>query len=128
MYSVNTTAGCSGGTCTITPEYSLSPGAFYEWQVRGYNDAGTGPWSAIGAYEIQYADGSTQVVPLVTGLTCDDWTSPPAASSVVCGLRGKPWHLNVLGVELRPVEMKKIIFRDYGTPAAPLLAAVTVER
>ncbi len=104
--------------------------AYFLGNVTGWgaSDAGTGPWGAVGAYEIQYADGLMQVVPLVTGATCEDWTSPPAAPNVFCGLRGKPWHLNVLGVELRPIEMKKIVFRDYGTPAAPLLAAVTIER
>ena len=43
------------------------------------------------------------------------------------GLRGDPWHLSVLGVELRPVPVDRIIFRDLGTPAAPVLAAVTLE-
>jgi hypothetical protein len=112
------------------PAKGTAKRAYFLGNVTGWgpDDAGTGEWSAVGAYEIHYADGATQVIPLLTGVTCEDWTSPPAAPSVFCGLRGKPWHLNVLGVELRPVELKKIAFRDYGTPAAPLLVAVTIER
>ena len=34
----------------------------------------------------------------------------------------------VLGVALRPVLVERIVFRDLGTPAAPVLAAVTLER
>ena len=78
-------------------------------------------------YEIHYADGQQQIVPLVTGRTADDWIGAPEAEEVAVGLRGDPWHLNVLGVALRPVAVEKIVFRDLGTPAAPLLVAVTLE-
>jgi len=44
------------------------------------------------------------------------------------GLKGDPWHLNVLGVQLRAVEVEKIVFEDMGTPAAPVLVAVTMEQ
>jgi len=98
--------------------------------VHGWapSDAGTGPTGAVAEYVIHYADGSTQTVPLVTGRTIEEWTSPPTASEVWCGLRGDPWHLNVLGVALRPVEVTKLVFRDLGTPAAPVLVAVTLAR
>jgi hypothetical protein len=46
----------------------------------------------------------------------------------VVGLKGDPWHLNVLGVTLRPAPVAKVVFRDLGTPAAPVLAAVTIEQ
>jgi hypothetical protein len=94
----------------------------------GPGDAGTGEFGAVSTYEIQYEDGQTQIVPLITGITCDDWTSAPEASSVFCGLQGKSWHLYVLGVDLRPKPVKQIVFRDLGTPAAPVLAAMTIER
>jgi hypothetical protein len=67
-------------------------------------------------------------VPLITGNTADDWALPPEAEEVFVGLRGEPWHLNVLGVKLRPVTIEKIIFRDLGTPAAPVLVAVTLDQ
>ena len=79
-------------------------------------------------YVIHYADGQTQTVPLVTGRTADEWAMPPEADEVAVGFRGEPWHLNVLGVTLRPVAVEKIVFRDLGTPAAPVLAAVTLEK
>ena len=47
---------------------------------------------------------------------------------VLASLDGDPWHLNVLGVTLRNGAVEKIIFRDLGTVAAPLLAAVTLEK
>ncbi len=78
-------------------------------------------------YAIRYTDGTEQVVPLIAGRTTDDWASPPEAVEAFAGLRGDPWHLSVLGVELRPVPVDRIIFRDLGTPAAPVLAAVTLE-
>jgi len=34
----------------------------------------------------------------------------------------------VLAVRLRPLKLARIIFRDAGTPASPLLAAVTIEQ
>jgi hypothetical protein len=33
-----------------------------------------------------------------------------------------------LGIELRPVRVEKVVFRDLGTPASPVLVAVTLER
>lgn len=94
----------------------------------GANDAGAGPWGAVAVYEIRYIDGQVQEVPLITGRTAEDWTHAYEAIDVYRGLEGDPWHLNVLGVELRPVGIKEIVFRDLGTVAAPLLAAVTLEK
>lgn len=78
-------------------------------------------------YVICYADGQRQTVPLVTGRTIDEWTASPSADEVTAGLRGEPWHLNVLGVELRDAPIEAVLFRDLDTPAAPVLAAVTIE-
>lgn len=100
-------------------------GAVHGW---GPADPGTGPFGALAEYVIHYADGQQQVVPLVAGRTSDDWCSAPEADEVCLGLSGDPWHLNVLGVELRPVVVEKVIFRDLGTPSAPLLAAITLEK
>ena len=102
---------------------------FFLGNVHGWNsrDAGTGPWGAVAEYVIRYADGKEQIVPLITGRTIDEWTGSPDAQDVFAGLQGEPWHLNVLGVEVRPVSIDKVIFRDLGTPAAPVLAAVTLE-
>jgi hypothetical protein len=67
-------------------------------------------------------------VPLITGRTIDEWTASPEAEEVLLGPRGKTWHLNVIGTTLRPVKVEKITFRDLDTPAAPVLAAVTLEK
>jgi hypothetical protein len=103
---------------------------FFLGNVHGWSpdDQGTGDWGAVAEYVIQYADGEKQIVPLITGNTADDWALPPEAEEVFVGLRGEPWHLNVLGVKLRPVTINKIIFRDLGTPAAPVLVAVTLDQ
>ena len=98
--------------------------------VHGWaqGDAGMGDWGAVAEYVIHYADGQTQTVPVITGRTAEDWTLPPTATEAICGLKGDPWHLNVIGVSLRPVRVEKVVFRDLGTPAAPVLAAMTMEK
>ena len=103
---------------------------FFLGNVHGWSpdDEGVGDAGAIAEYVIHYADGQIQTVPLIPHRTTDDWTSPPTASEVHAGLRGDPWHLNVLGVSLRSVAIEKIIFRDLGTPSAPVLVAVTLEK
>ena len=103
---------------------------FFLGNVHGWDshDPGVGPWGAVAEYVIHYADGEQQVVPLVTGRTADEWAAPPEAEEVFSGLKGTPWHLNVLGVAVRPVPIQKIVFRDLDTPAAPVLAAVTLEQ
>ncbi len=103
---------------------------FFLGNIHGWSpdDPGAGPWGAVAQYVICYADGQRQVVPLITGRTADEWTAAPSAAEVAAGLRGDPWHLNVLGVTLRPVVVQKILFCDLGTPAAPVLVAVTVEK
>ncbi len=35
---------CQDGTCSVTFDFTVSNGS-YEWQVRGYNDAGNGDWT-----------------------------------------------------------------------------------
>ncbi|MBN2474496.1 MAG: hypothetical protein JXB62_07800 [Pirellulales bacterium] len=99
-------------------------GNVHGWESQ---DAGIGPWGAVAEYVIHYTDGAKQTVPLVTGRTADDWAMPPEADEGAVGFAGDPWHLNVLGVTLRPVPIEKILFRDLGTPAAPVLAAATLE-
>ena len=103
---------------------------FFLGNVHGWGsqDQGTGEWGAVAEYVVQYADGQEQIVPLVTGRTAEDWTAKPQAENVFAGPTGDSWHLNVLGVTLREVPVKKIIFRDLDTPAAPVLVAVTLER
>ena len=103
---------------------------FFLGNVHGWSSRspGVGEWGAVAEYVIHYADGQTQIVPVITGRTADDWTVAPSASEVFPGLRGEPWHLNAVGVALRPVRVDRIVFRDLGTPAAPVLAAVTLER
>ena len=98
--------------------------------VHGWDpsDAGTGPWGAVAEYRIEYADGQVQTLPLITGRTIDDWASGPEATEVFLGPRGDPWHLNLLGVTLRPVPISRIVFRGLGTQAAPVLVAATLER
>lgn len=103
---------------------------FFLGNVHGWSpdDPGTGEWGAVAEYVIQYTDGEKQTIPLITSTTADDWASPPEAEEVFVGLKGDPWHLNVLGVKLREVIIDKVIFRDLGTPAAPVLVAVTLEQ
>jgi len=103
---------------------------FFLGNVHGWSsqDPGTGPWGAVAEYQILYEDGERQTVPLITGRTIDEWAARPEAEEVVVGARGRPWHLNVLGVKLRNVVIEAIIFRDLGTPAAPVLAAITLEK
>ena len=103
---------------------------FFLGNVHGWgvSDAGAGEWGAVAEYVIHYADGKTQTLPVITGRTAEDWTLAPQATEAHCGLRGTTWHLNVLGVALRPVRIDKIVFRDTGSPAAPVLVAVTLER
>ncbi|MEN6578498.1 MAG: hypothetical protein ABFD90_19290, partial [Phycisphaerales bacterium] len=102
---------------------------FFLGNVHGWSaqDAGTGEWGAVAEYVIRYADGHEQIVPLITGRTADDWAQPPEAEEAFVGLQGDPWHLNVLGVELRDVPVEAIQLRDLGTPAAPVLVAVTLQ-
>ena len=103
---------------------------FFLGNVHGWGsqDQGTGPWDAVAEYAIRYTDGEEQIVPMITGRTAEDWTLKPKAPEVFAGLQGDPWHLNVLGVSLRPVPIREIIFRDLGTVAAPVLAGVTLEK
>lgn len=97
--------------------------------VHGWapQDPGVEPMGAVAEYVLCYADGHQQTIPLITGQTIDDWTSRPEATDVRAVLRGKRWHLNLLGVELRAVRLEKLIFRDLGTQAAPVLVAATVQ-
>ncbi len=103
---------------------------FFLGNVHGWSsqDPGTGEWGAVAEYVIHYADGQTQTVPLITGRTIDEWAARPEADEVFLGPRGKTWHLNVIGAELRPVKIEKILFRDLDTPATPVLVAVTLEK
>ncbi|MGB9626293.1 MAG: hypothetical protein ACPMAQ_15685, partial [Phycisphaerae bacterium] len=75
---------------------------------------------------IRYADGRTQTVPLIPGRTVDDWVSPPTATDVEVALRGEPWHLNLMTIILESKPVRSVVIRDLGTPAAPLVAAMTV--
>jgi len=111
------------------PVHAQGKRLFFLGNVHGWapDDPGTGPQGAVAEYVVCYADGQKQSVPLITGRTADEWTAGPNASEAFVALRGDPWHLNLLGTALRPVPVEKIVFRDLGTPAAPVLAAVTIE-
>jgi len=91
-------------------------------------DPGTGKWGAVGEYEIRYADGTAQTVPLITGRTVDDWAQPPGATDVTVGLAKGIWHLNLLTVALEPKRVASVVIRDAGTPASPVVAAMTLVR
>ncbi len=82
---------------------------FFLGNVHGWapDDEGTGELGAVAEYEIVYADGQQQIVPLITGRTIDEWTADPQADEAVPGLHGDPWHLNVLGVSLRPMRWSR---------------------
>lgn len=103
---------------------------FFLGNVHGWSsqDPGTGEWGAVAEYVILYADGQTQTVPLITSRTIDEWQGQGEAEEALLGPKGRSWHLNVIGVKLRPVAIDKIIFRDLDTPAAPVLVAVTLEK
>lgn len=103
---------------------------FFLGNVHGYSpdDEGAGDWGAVAEYVIHYADGQKQTVPLISHRTADDWAIEPDAKEVFSVLKGEPWHLNVLGVTLRPVPVEKVTFRDLGTAAAPVLGAVTLQK
>jgi len=103
---------------------------FFLGAVSGWapQDEGTGPQGAVATFVVYYRDGQSQTLPLISGRTIDDWASPPEATDAFCGLKGTPWHLNVVGLELRAAAVERIVFRDLGTPAAPVLAAITLER
>jgi len=104
--------------------------AFFLGQVTGWqpSDPGDPKTHAVGEYILHYADGCRQVVPLISGATVDDWAMAPVAPLTQPALQGDPWHLSVLAVRLRAPRLETITFRDAGTPASPLLAAVTIER
>ena len=104
---------------------------FFLGNVHGWapQDPGTGEWGAVAEYVIVYENGRKESIPLITGRTADEWTCIPEAEDVCVGLEGDPWHLNVLAVEIpSATSIAKIVFRDLGTPAAPLLAAITLEK
>ncbi|MGB2821476.1 MAG: hypothetical protein WBF17_10870, partial [Phycisphaerae bacterium] len=92
------------------------------------SDAGVGKWGAVGSYEIRYADGTAQTVPLITGRTVDDWAQAPSATDVTVGLAKGIWHLNLLTVALEPKRVASVVIRDAGTPASPVVAAMTLIR
>jgi hypothetical protein len=82
----------------------------------------------VAEYAVHYADGTVETIPLVLGRTMDDWTDFPIADDVHVGLEGAAWHLNTLGVSLRPLTIDKLVFRDAGTVSAPVLVAVTLQK
>lgn len=129
LHSSKAPADVAGPRQVIIPVGRRGTRLFFLGNVSGWGgtDPGVGEWGAVAEYIIEYADEVTQTVPLITGRTIEDWTAKPAAMDVFCGLRGDPWHLNVMGVRLRPVAVERIVFHDLGTPAAPLLAAITLE-
>jgi len=83
---------------------------------------------ALAEYEIRYADGEVETVPLITDRTADDWTGPALAREAEIALRGDPWHLNLLTIALKPRPVRSIVVRDLGTPASPVVAAMTLIR
>jgi len=92
----------------------------------GPGDPGTGQWGAVGEYEVRYADGTRPSIPLVTGRTCDDWLGAPGASESAGVLQVAHWHLNVLAIQLEAKPVESVVARDLGTPASPVVAAMTI--
>lgn len=129
LHSPRAPKGIAWPTQVEMPVKQQGKRIFFLGNVTGWSpdDDGAGEWGAVAEYVVHYADGQTQTVPLISGRTADDWASAPVATDAFLGLRGDPWHLNVLAVALRPVPVEKVVFRDLGTPAAPLLAAITIE-
>ena len=123
-------ATASFPTEVVLPVAEMGRCLHFLGNVHGWSsdDEGAGEWGAVAEYVIHYTDGQTQTVPLINHRTADDWALEPDATEVRVGLRGDPWHLNLLSVALRPVVIDRIVFRDLGTPAAPVLAAVTLEK
>lgn len=115
-------------SAVIIPVHRYARRVFFLGNVTGWSpdDPGVGEEGAVAEYVIRYEDGSIQTVPLISGRTVDDWAMPPVASDVFPALRGNPWHLNVLGVQLRDQAVREIEFRDLGTPASPVLVAITL--
>ena len=64
---------------------------FFLGNVHGWASARSrhGPWGAVAEYEIVYADGQKQTVPLITGRTIDEWTTAPAAEEAHAGPEGR---------------------------------------
>ncbi|HIE52491.1 MAG TPA: hypothetical protein EYP85_12095 [Armatimonadetes bacterium] len=91
-------------------------------------DPGVDGRGLVAEYLVHYADGSVQRIPLISQVTIDDWAQPPQATQTFVGLRGEPWHLSVLGVELQPKPVRSLVFEDKGTPTAPVLVAVTLQK
>jgi len=91
-------------------------------------DAGSDGRGLVARFVIEFTDGSSKTLPLISGATIDDWASPPVATDVSAVLHGpEVWHLNVLGVETGGREIRRIRFIDEGTPTSPVLAAVTLQ-
>lgn len=62
---------CQDGTCSVTIEKDVVEGSYiengsYEWQVKGYNDAGTGAWSDAASIVIQGDTNQPSQATLVT--------------------------------------------------------------
>jgi hypothetical protein len=92
------------------------------------DDPGAGELGAVGEYEIRYTDGSVQTMPLISGRTVDDWAQPPCAVGATCVLRAGLWHLNFLAIKLQPKPVESVVVRDLGTPASPVVVALTLVR
>ena len=89
-------------------------------------DPGVGRRGAVAEYEVRYADGTVQKIPLITGRTADDWAMAPSATDLTVGLKAGIWHLNVLTIALKPKPVASVVIRDLGTPASPVIAAITL--
>jgi len=93
----------------------------------GAGDRGSDGRGLVARYIVELWDGSRQEVPLIDGLTIDDWAMPPSASEVSSVLEGpERWHLNVHGIDIGGARIERIRFVDQGTPTSPVLAAVTL--
>jgi len=90
-------------------------------------DPGTGKLGAVAELEVRYAGGGRSSIPFVTGRTADDWLGAPGAADAAAVLRMGHWHLNAIVAALDPAQaVEAIVFRDLGTPAAPVIAAITI--
>ena len=75
-------AGCTGGTCSVTPALMLGNGA-YRWWVQTWNPSGSGPWSSATDFSVSVPAPGQPTLVSPEGATPD--TTPTFTWNVVSG-------------------------------------------